>query len=506
MHTVLQLTGNDLTLEDVERVAVSFALVALSGEARERMLRSRGLVEQALESDAPCYGINTGLGRLSDIRIAAHELRHLQINLVRSHACGVGAPLPQAVVRAIMLLRANSLAKGYSGVRPVLVDRLCELLNRRIHPVVPEQGSVGASGDLAPLAHVALVLLGEGEVLTAQGNEPAQAALQRAAVAPLELAPKEGLSLLNGTQAMLGLGTLALVEMERLIDAADVIGALSLEALRGTPVAFDERIQLARGQPGQRVSAARLRTLLEGSAIRESHRACLRVQDAYSLRCMPQVHGAVRDSAAAARATFAAEANAAVDNPLVFEDPDGSPAILSGGNFHGQPLALALDGLAIALAALSGISERRLDRLVNPSVNEGLPPFLAVEPGLNSGFMMAQVTAAALAAEVRTLAAPASVHSIPTSGDKEDFVSMGMTAALKLRRALEASTQVLALELLAAVEAVEYLAPLETSAPLRQVMAAVRERVPRLREDRALSGDIARVAEWLRGGGLHRIG
>ncbi|HVA63381.1 MAG TPA: histidine ammonia-lyase, partial [Terriglobales bacterium] len=408
------------------------------------------------------------------------------------HACGVGAALPAAVVRAMLLLRANSLAKGYSGVRPVVVEALCALLNRRVHPVVPSQGSVGASGDLAPLAHLALVLIGEGEAEVGGKIVPGAAALRAAGLKPLTLEAKEGLSLLNGTQAMLACGCLSLLEAERLVESAEVVGALALEALRGTPVAFDARLQAVRGQRGQQVSAARLRALIAGSAIRRSHRHCGRVQDAYCLRCMPQVHGAVRDTLAFARTTFSAEANAAVDNPLVFAaGRSGEGEILSGGNFHGQPLAFALDYCAIALTALAGISERRTERLVNPSLNEGLPAFLAPDPGLHSGLMMAQVSAAALVAENRVLAHPASVDSITTSGNKEDYVSMGMGAALKLRQVVANTAAVLGIELVAASHALVYLEPLRPGRKLQAVLARVRRQVPPLTGDRVQSGDIA---------------
>src|SRR6185437_16034084 len=409
--------------------------VTLAAAALPALRRSRAVVERAAAQDEPAYGINTGLGRLSDVRIAPAKIRELQVNLVRSHACGVGAPLPTAVVRAMLLLRANSLAKGFSGVRPRVIEALCALLNRGVHPRVPGQGSVGASGDLAPLAHLSLVLIGEGEAEYEGRVMAGGAALRAAGLKPLVLEAKEGLSLLNGTQAMLACGILSLLDAERLVESAEVVGALSLEALRGTPVAFDARLQDVRGQRGQMVSAQRLRELLRGSAIRRSHRHCGRVQDAYSLRCMPQVHGAVRDTLAFARNVFTLEANAAVDNPLVFPGPNGGKRggeVLSGGNFHGEPLAYALDYLAIVMCGLAGISERRTERLTNPSLNEGLPAFLAANPGLDSGLMMAQVTAAALVAENRVLAHPASVDSITTSGNKEDYVSMGMGAAIKL--------------------------------------------------------------------------
>jgi histidine ammonia-lyase len=395
----------------------------------------------------------------------------------------------------MMLLRANSLAKGYSGVRAVVIDTLCEMLNRRVTPLVPSQGSVGASGDLAPLAHLALALIGEGECLDEKAARiPGADALRRAQIKPLVLEAKEAVSLINGTQAMLAVGTLALLAAETLVDSADVIGALTLDALRGTDVAFDERIHRVRPHTGQIKTAANLRRMLEGSQIRESHRECGRVQDAYSLRCIPQVHGAVRDTLAHCREVFETETNSAVDNPLVFTGVNAA-AVLSGGNFHGEPVAFALDFLAIALSALAGISERRIERLVNPALNEGLPPFLAPEAGLNSGFMMPQVTAASLVSENKVLAHPASVDSITTSGNKEDYVSMGMTAAIKLRRVVENTRNVLAIEAIAAAQALDFVASLKTSPRGQKAHDAIRAVCPRMEKDRAMYGDFAKVAQ-----------
>jgi histidine ammonia-lyase len=414
----------------------------------------------------------------------------------------------------MVLLRANSLAKGHSGVRAIVIDSLCEMLNRQVTPFVPSQGSVGASGDLAPLAHLALALIGEGECLDENGAHiPSRDALQRAGITPLVLEAKEAVSLINGTQAMLAVGTLALLAAEILVDSADVIGALTLDALRGTDVAFDERIHRVRPHAGQLETAANLRRMLEGSQIRESHRECSRVQDAYSLRCIPQVHGAVRDTFAHCREIFEIEANSAVDNPLVFTSDGGvstsahtspaeqsSAAVLSGGNFHGEPIAFALDFLAIALSALAGISERRIERLVNPALNEGLPPFLAPGAGLNSGFMMPQVTAAALVSENKVLAHPASVDSITTSGNKEDYVSMGMTAALKLRRVVENTRNVLAIEALAAAQALDLVAPLTTGKRGQQAFQVVRSACPKMERDRVMYGDFVRVADLIAAG------
>jgi len=499
----LHINGNDLTLEAVREVAVERRPVLLSPDAREAVSRARAVVDVLVAGDHVSYGITTGVGKLSDVRIPHEQIRELQVNLLRSHAVGVGEPLPSADTRAMMLLRANSLAKGHSGIRPVVIDTLCELLNRGVAPFVPSQGSVGASGDLAPLAHLALVLIGEGECLEDKGLRiPGAEALRKADIRPLVLEAKEAISLINGTQAMLGVGSLALLAAEILVDSADVISALSLDALRGTDVAFDERIHKVRPHAGQMQTAANLRRLLAGSEIRQSHIACRRVQDAYSLRCIPQVHGAVRDTLAHCRRVMEVEANSAVDNPLVFVQ---SSDVLSGGNFHGEPLAFVLDFLGIALSALAGISERRIERLVNPDLNEGLPAFLAAHAGLNSGFMMAQVTAAALVSENKVLAHPASVDSITTSGNKEDYVSMGMTAALKLRRMVENTRNVLAIEAIAAAQALDFLLPLKTSKLGQAAQAAIRAVCPAVEKDRAMYGDFARVAEVIASGKIATV-
>ncbi|MEJ5367170.1 MAG: histidine ammonia-lyase [Bryobacteraceae bacterium] len=491
---MVELNGESLTLEQVLAVARHGEEADLDAHAARRMRQSRELVERMAAGEAAVYAVNTGVGYLADERISAEDLAKLQENVVRSHACGAGDPLPREAVRAMMLIRANVLAKGLSGIRPLVARRLCALLNRGVTPVVPSRGSVGASGDLAPLAHMALVLIGEGEAEYGGKRMSGAEALAAAGLEPLRLQAKEGISLVNGTQAMLGVGALALLDLEDLCEMADVACALSTDALRGTPRAFDPRIHDARPHPGQRASARLLFRLLEGSEIRESHRTCRHVQDAYSLRCAPQVHGAVRDSAAEARRVFSIELNSATDNPLVI---DGE--ILSGGNFHGQPLALVMDALAVALCTLAGISERRIDRMVNPMLNEGLPAFLAAHPGLESGLMMWQVTAAALVAELRVLATPASAGSITTSGNKEDFVSMGMTAALKLRQAVELARTVIAIEMMAASRAIEFLRPLKTSPVLEEFLALLREHAPIQAGDHAASGAIARVAAWLAG-------
>lgn len=499
----LHINGNDLTLECVRDVASERRAALLSADAREAVNRARAVVEEIVAGNKVAYAITTGVGKLSDVRIAGDQIRELQVNLVRSHAVGVGAPLPIAETRAMMLLRANSLAKGHSGVRTLVIDTLCEMLNRGVTPVVPSQGSVGASGDLAPLAHLALALIGEGECFDEKGVRVASAdALKRAQIKPLVLEAKETISLINGTQAMLAVGTLALLAADRLVDSADVLGGLCCDALKGTDAAFDERIHKARPHSGQMKSAANLRRMLEGSAIRESHRQCGRVQDAYSLRCIPQVHGAVRDTLAHCRSVFETELNSAVDNPLVFitDAKKSEGDVISGGNFHGEPLAFALDFLAIALSALAGISERRIERLVNPALSEGLPPFLAPGAGLNSGFMMPQVTAAALVSENKVLAHPASVDSITTSGNKEDYVSMGMTAALKLRRVVDNTRNVLAIEAMAVAQAIDFLAPLKTSKRGQAAHAAIRSVCPTMEHDRVMYGDLARIADLLASG------
>jgi histidine ammonia-lyase len=497
----LDINGDDLTLEAVREVAVKRRAVRLDPDSRQAVARARAVVDRIVASDKVSYGITTGVGKLSDVRIPQGQIRELQVNLLRSHAVGVGSPLAVEETRAMTLLRANSLSKGHSGVRAAVIDTLCEMLNRGVTPWVPSQGSVGASGDLAPLAHLALVLIGEGECITESGKRISGAeAMRQAGIKPLALEAKEAVSLINGTQAMLSVGILSLLSAEILADSADVISALSLDALRGTDVAFDERIHSARPHRGQSVSAANLRKLLKGSEIRHSHIACRRVQDAYSLRCIPQVHGAVRDTLAHCRQVMEIETNSAVDNPLVFAGKNGKGDILSGGNFHGEPLAFALDFLGIALSALAGISERRIERLVNPDLNEGLPPFLAAGAGLNSGFMMAQVTAAALVSENKGLAHPASVDSITTSGNKEDYVSMGMTAALKLRRIVENTRNVLAIEAMAAAQALDFLLPLKTSKRGQAAQAAIRAVCPTMEKDRVMHGDFVRIAELIESG------
>lgn len=527
----LHIDGDGLTLADLREAVYAQRAVLLAPDARRKVLQSREVVEELVRDERVAYAVTTGVGKLSDVRIAVDQIRELQINLLRSHAAGVGAPLSEPVTRAMILLRANSLAKGFSGVRPILIDTLCEMLNRGVHPVIPSQGSVGASGDLAPLAHLALVLAGEGEAIYRGRKLRGAEALSAAQIKPVTLEAKEAISLINGTQAMLAIGTLCLLAAQTLVDTADVLGALTLDALRGTTVAMDERIHRARPHSGQLHSAQNVRRLLEGSEIRKSHLDCNRVQDAYSLRCIPQVHGAVRDTLGFCRQTFEIEMNSAVDNPLVFpspraqreamrpskvpaiddrrqqppanEQPD-SGEVLSGGNFHGEPLAFALDYLAIALTALGGISERRIERMVNPALNEGLPPFLASGAGLNSGFMMPQVTAAALVSENKILAHPASVDSITTSGNKEDYVSMGMAAALKLERVVANTTHVLSIEAATVAQAIDLLAPLKTSPRLQKVHAEIRAVSPAVDRDRVMAGDFAKLAAIIADGRLAR--
>lgn len=499
----LKLNGNTLTFDDLREVAYENRPVILAPDAREKVDAARAVVDKLVRENRVAYAITTGVGKLSDVHIEPAQNRQLQLNLIRSHSAGVGEPLSEAETRAMMVLRANSLAKGFSGVRADVINLLCDMVNRKVHPVIPSQGSVGASGDLAPLAHLALAMIGEGEVVYEGARMNSAEAMRRAQIKPLVPEAKEAISLINGTQAMLAVGTLALLAAENLAATADVLGAMTLDALRGTDVAFDERIHSARPHIGQMKVAENLRRLIAGSEIRQSHKDCNRVQDAYSLRCIPQVHGAVRDTLDFCRRTFDVEMNSAVDNPLVFvQKGQAAGDVISGGNFHGQPLAFALDYLAIVLTALAGISERRIERLVNPALNENLPAFLAPDAGINSGFMMPQVTAAALASENKVLAHPASVDSITTSGNKEDYVSMGMAAAIKLKKVVSNTTYVLAIEACASAQAIDFLAPLKTSPLLQQAHAAIRKVSPRIEQDRIFAGDFSRLAEVIRAGGL----
>jgi histidine ammonia-lyase len=501
------LTGNDLSFAQLYAVALRGENTGLAPTAVERMNASRAVVERVVASGAAAYGINTGFGKLASVRISPEQVRELQVNLVRSHASGVGQPLNEVETRAMMLLRANALAKGLSGVRPRVVETLCQMLNAKVHPVIPSQGSVGASGDLAPLAHLAHVIIGEGQALFRGESLPGGEAMKRAGVTPLELEAKEGLSLLNGTQGMLALLSLALREADMLVDSADVAASLSLDALRGSPGAFDARIMHARAYPGAAMSARNLAHLNEGSQIRESHRAAEndpRVQDAYSLRCTPQVHGAVRDSLKQAREIAAVELNSATDNPLVFVRDGASGDIVSGGNFHGQPLAMAADQVAIALATLGGIVERRVEQMTNP-LTSMLPAFLTPAPGLNSGFMIAQVTAAALTSENKALAAPHSVDSISTSGNQEDYVSMGMSGARRLDRMVKNLRNTIAIELLCACQGIDLLAPLKTGKLGTKAYEAVRAKSRMLSVDRPLGADIEAVSELIFNGTIAAV-
>ena len=488
----LEIDGRSLALTDVHAVAVSRRPVAVAAAAHTRMLATRAVVVDIVERHAVVYGVTTGFGKLSDIAIPHDKLAQLQVNLVRSHAAGVGPELPEREVRAMMLLRANVIAKGFSGARPELPELICAMLNAGLWPVVREQGSVGASGDLAPLAALALTLIGEEVLNTPDGRQlPSASALREAGLSPVTLGPKEGITLINGTQAHTAVAALAVADARALWETAHTAGAMSIEALLGTPVAFDARIHDARGQDGQSVSAARLRALLADSRLRDSHRDNdPRVQDAYALRCMPQVHGPVLDAIRFAEGIIGRELNAATDNPLVFDNGE----MLSGGNFHGQAVAMALDFLAIVMTNLATMSERRIDRLVHPDLNEGLPPFLSTTAGVSSGFMMAQVTAASLASECKVLSHPASVDTIPTDGSKEDVVPMAMGAAWKLRRIIGNVQNILAIELMCGAQGLDFRRPLTSSAGVEQAHDAVRRLVAPLTEDRVLTPDILALA------------
>jgi histidine ammonia-lyase len=493
---VIELTGDTLTLEELLAIADERVPVALAPAARARVAAARDIVDARAAGELPVYGINTGFGSFAETRIDRDDLAALQVNLVRSHAAGVDDPLPVRSVRAAMALRANVLAKGFSGIRPATLDVLIDALNRGVHPCVPSRGSVGASGDLAPLAHIALCLIGEGDVWDGRERTSATHALSRAQITAATLGAKEGLALINGTQVSTAVAALALAGAERLARAADVAAALSIDALQGSVRPFDPRIHAARPFAGQSLSAANLARLIDGSPINAAHANCGRVQDAYSMRCAPQVHGAARETLMWIRHIVTTEMNAATDNPMVFAD---TGEIVSGGNFHGAPVAVAADALVLALAQLATISERRSERLVNPALS-GLPAFLTRHGGLQSGLMIAQVTAAALTSEIKTLAHPASVDTIPTSANKEDHVSMSTHASLKAERALHLATHVVAVEVLCACQALDFHAPLTSSAPLMRAHASVRERVPTLTDDRPPAPDLAQIAELIRSG------
>jgi histidine ammonia-lyase len=501
VRPTIPLDGASLTPVALGDIATGAADVFIPEPARARVAASRAVVDRVAGGDVPVYGINTGFGSFAEVRIAPDALEALQVNLLRSHAAGVGDPLPVPAVRAMMALRANVLARGHSGIRLETLDLLVAMINRGVHPVVPRRGSVGASGDLAPLAHLALVLIGEGEVLGSAGRTPGAAALRDAALTPVRLGPKEGLALINGTQASMAVLALGFVGAQRLARAADVAAALSIDVLRGSTRPFDPRIHQARPHAGQSAAAANIARLLAGSAINASHANCGRVQDAYSERCAAQVHGACRDALAFIARTLEIEANSSTDNPMVFAETGD---IVSGGNFHGAPVGLAADLLAAAVTQVATISERRTERLVNPALSE-LPAFLTRHGGLESGLMLAQVTAAALASELKALAHPISVDTIPTSANKEDHVSMSMAAALRTAQSVELATMVVAIELLCAAEGLDLLAPLTTSAPLRSVHAAVRSRVAPRAGDRPPSPDIGAIAAMIADGALDHI-
>lgn len=494
------ISGEGLTIADVVKVARLGARVEVAPGAVRRMLAARRVVEEALSGGRVIYGVTTGFGNFATVVISPDQARELQLNLVRSHATGVGPPLARDAVRATMLLRANALARGNSGVRPEVVGRLVDMLNHGVTPVVPSKGSVGASGDLAPLAHLALACIGEGAAEYAGRMMPAREALSRCGLSPLTLEAKEGLGLLNGTPVMTGIAALACWDSRVLARTADVAGAVSVEALRGTVRAFDARIQDVRGHPGQALVAANLRTMLRDSRIMESHALCPKVQDAYSLRCMPQVHGAVRDALAHAERTVEVEMNSATDNPLVFPE-DGE--VLSGGNFHGEPVALAMDLLGIGVAELGSISERRTDRMLNPYTS-GLPPFLTTRGGLHSGLMLLQYTAAALVSENKILASPASVDSIPTSAGQEDHVSMGTVAARKAADIVQNVARILACELICACQGVDFLSPLTPGVGVRAALTWVRRIVPEVEGDQVMSDYVEALSVELLGGGLVR--
>jgi histidine ammonia-lyase len=495
---VIELNGDTLTIEQLLAIADDHVAVGLTADARAHVNAARAVVDKRADGDAAVYGINTGFGSFAETRIGRDDLAALQVNLVRSHAAGVDVPLPVRAVRASMALRANVLAKGFSGIRLETLETLIAALNAGVHPYVPSRGSVGASGDLAPLAHIALCLIGEGDVWDGSARTSAATALHAAGLTPARLGPKEGLALINGTQVSTAVAALALAGAERLARAADLTAALSIDALQGSVRPFDPRIHAARPFVGQQTSAANLARLIAGSQINAAHASCGRVQDAYSMRCAPQVHGAARETLTWVRQIVMTEMNAATDNPMVFADDDD---IVSGGNFHGAPVSIASDALVLALAQLATISERRSERLVNPSLS-GLPAFLTREGGLQSGLMIAQVTAAALTSELKTLAHPASVDTIPTSANKEDHVSMSMHASLKAERALQLAAHVIAVEVVCACQALDFHAPLTTSAPLARVHAAVRERVPTLTDDRPPAPDLARIVDFIQSGGF----
>ena len=499
MKTIF-LDGENLSLEDVEEVATGKAKIKVPPSVREKIRRSRNFVEEALRKGEKIYGVTTGFGLLCDQLISLPQIEDLQRNLIRSHSVGVGPFFDEVTIRAIMALRANVIAKGYSGVRLEVLKRLSEMVNKGVHPLIPEQGSVGASGDLAPLAHLASVMIGEGEAIYRGQRMPGKKAMQKAGVPSVTLKAKEGLSLINGTQVMTAVGLLSLLRAERLCKVADIVGACTLDALKGTFSAFDPDIQRVRPFPGQLAVARNFQKLGKYDPIAESHKSCPKIQDAYSIRCMPQVHGAVRDALGHVRRTLEVEVNSATDNPLIFAERG---KILNCGNFHGEPVAFALDLLGIVVAELGSISERRIEKLINPALS-GLPAFLTKEGGLHSGLMMVQVSAASLVSENKILAHPASVDSIPTSADKEDHVSMGTIAARKARDIVRNVEQVLAMELLCATQGLEFLLPLHPGRGIHEAYKVVREKVPPIKSDRRFSEDIQKITSLIETGNLLR--
>ncbi len=498
---MILLDGFNLTPEDVQRIAFDREEVSLPDEAKERIRKSRVCIEKATREGKRIYGVNTGFGALSNVVIDASQIEQLQENLIRSHCTGVGDPFSEPEVRAMMALRANFFARGNSGVRLELVEKLIKLLNHQVHPVVPQKGSVGASGDLAPLAHLASVLIGEGEAFYRGKRLPGHEALKRAGLEPIRLKAKEGLAMINGTQTMAAVGILGLLKAERLVKIADIVGAATLDALRGTLTAFDPDIQAVRPHPGQMEVAENFHKLMRESEITISHRDCPRVQDAYSLRCIPQVHGAVRDVLRYVRNVLTIEINAATDNPLVFPEKD---KVESGGNFHGEPVAFALDFMGIAMSELGGISERRIEKLLNPVFSD-LPPFLTDKGGLHSGLMMIQVSAASLASENKILASPASVDSIPTSSDKEDHVSMGTTAARKVHEIIENVEYILAMEILASTQGLYFLEPMKPGIGIQAAYRIIREAVPPIEADRRYHEDIRVIRDLIESGRLLEV-
>lgn len=486
------LLGEDLSLREIEQIVSHKKNVQLSPMAKERIKRNRDVVEKMIANQTVMYGINTGFGKFSDIRIAREDLQMLQHNLVSSHACGVGEPFSEKISRTMLLLRMNTLARGYSGIRPDVVEQLIRLLNAEIHPVIPQQGSLGASGDLAPLAHLALPLLGEGEVFYQGKRMNAKQALQAANLQPLNLREKEGLALINGTQAMTAVGTILLLEFEKLLYQSELIASMTIEALQGIVTAFDHRLHKVRGYQEQIDVAKRIETILQDSEL-TTNQGEIRMQDAYSLRCIPQVHGAVWQTVNYARKIIMTEVNAVTDNPLIFTDEQ---EVLSGGNFHGQPIGFALDFLKLGIAELANISERRIERMVNPQLSD-LPPFLSANPGLESGFMIMQYTAASLVSENKTLAHPATVDSIPSSANQEDHVSMGTIAARHAFEMLQNARKVIAIEYICAMQAVEYRDIHKMASETKKFYEKGRKIVPTLTADRVLSEDIAKITDWL---------